>query len=35
MMTPPLKQIHKRLFRNTLKQKYAQAPEIEKEVIVD
>jgi len=31
-ITPPLKNVRKRRFRKTLKKKYAEAPEIEKEV---
>lgn len=31
-ITPPLKNVRKRRFRKTLKKKYVEAPEIEKEV---
>lgn len=31
-VTPPLKNVRKRRFRKTLKKKYVEAPEIEKEV---
>lgn len=33
-ITPPLKNVRKRRFRKTLKKKYVEAPEIEKEVCV-
>lgn len=32
-VTPPMKNVRKRRFRKTLKKKYVEAPEIEKEVI--
>lgn len=32
-ITPPLKNVRKRRFRKTLRKKYVEAPEIEKEVL--
>lgn len=32
-VTPPLKNVRKRRFRKTLRKKYVEAPEIEKEVL--
>lgn len=33
-VTPPLKNVRKRRFRKTLRKKYVEAPEIEKEVLL-
>lgn len=33
-ITPPLKNVRKRRFRKTLRKKYVEAPEIEKEVLL-
>lgn len=33
-VTPPLKNVRKRRFRKTLRKKYVEAPEIEKEVLI-
>lgn len=33
-ITPPLKNVRKRRFRKTLRKKYVEAPEIEKEVFL-
>lgn len=34
-ITPPLKNVRKRRFRKTLRKKYVEAPEIEKEVLLN
>jgi len=34
-ITPPLKNVRKRRFRKTLRKKYVEAPEIEKEVLIN
>lgn len=34
-ITPPLKNVRKRRFRKTLKKKYVEAPEVEKEVNIN
>jgi len=34
-VTPPLKNVRKRRFRKTLRKKYVEAPEIEKEVLLN